>query len=315
MTIHVEHSHAPYSGSVPWHGLFRLVDPKVSLASLSSILLGAALAAWQGPLAWGWLALTVLGVLALEAAKNASGEIFDFDSGADEGVQPADRSPFSGGKRVLVDGLMSREQVQWTATWLYALGIALGLVIVALREPRILPLGLLGVALAWFYHAPPLSLAYRGLGELAVALCYGPLICCGTYLVQRGTLDTSVLWASLPLGLGIGAFLWINEFPDFRADERAGKRTLVVRLGRQRASRAYAGIQALALLGILLLPLLGLPSTILLGLVGLPFAFDSALRLARAPERTPAVVPAQRDALMAFVAVAVGMAVGLVWLA
>ncbi len=88
----------------------------------------------------------------------------------------------------------------------------------------------LGAAVA-AADGPPLSLSYRGLGELAVALCYGPLIAAGTYLVQRGTVSPEIVLAGVPLGLLVAGFLWLNEIPDARADEAAGKRTLVVRLG------------------------------------------------------------------------------------
>ena len=67
-------------------------------------------------------------------------------------------------------------------------------------------------------------------------VAYGPLIACGTYLVQTGAWNGAVFGASLPLGLLIGAFLSINEFPDYEADLRHGKLTLVARLGRPRAS-------------------------------------------------------------------------------
>ena len=56
-----------------------------------------------------------------------------------------------------------------------------------------------------------------------------------------------VVWLSLPLGLFIAAFLWVNEFPDYRADRGAGKRNLVVRLGRRRASRLLPAIYGLAM--------------------------------------------------------------------
>jgi len=61
----------------------------------------------------------------------------------------------------------------------------------------VLWLGLAGVALAFFYHAPPLKLSYRGLGEAEVALCYGPLIASGTFLVQRGSIPADVVTLSL----------------------------------------------------------------------------------------------------------------------
>lgn len=54
---------------------------------------------------------------------------------------------------------------------------------------------------------------------------------------RPGHADTTLSWLSLVLGLLIAAFLLINEFPDYRADRAGGKRTLVVRLGRERAVR------------------------------------------------------------------------------
>ena len=223
-----------------------------------------------------------------------------------------DRSPFSGGKRVLVDGLLTRRQTAAVAAVFYAGGIAAGLAVALLREPRVLGVGLAGVALAFFYHAPPLRLSYRGLGELAVAVAYGPLICCGTYLVQRGQVPTWVVLLSLPLGLLVAAFLWVNEFPDFRADAAGGKRTLVVRLGRRRASRVFGAMILAADGGMALLPAAGLPAAVWLGGAGLPLALAAAARLRASPETTARVVPAQAWTLASFVLASLGAGLGLV---
>lgn len=292
-------------------GLGRIADPKITLASVAGMMLGAAAAAHDGPLAWGWLALTVAGIFCVEAAKNASGEVFDWDSGADLAVLPEDRSPFSGGKRVLVDGLMSRRQTLTVAGVFYLLAAIAGSAIVVGREPRVLWLGLAGLGLAFFYHAPPLRLAYRGLGEIAVGLAYGPLLATGTYLVQRGEAPRSVVLLGLPLGLAIAAFLWINEMPDRRADASSGKRTLVVRLGPERAARGFAILLGLAFAGVALLPLADLPPAVLLGLVGLPHAVAAARRVLAAPSSTPALVPAQGWTLLAFLLLALGLSLGL----
>jgi 1,4-dihydroxy-2-naphthoate octaprenyltransferase len=292
-------------------GVWRLADPKITLASAASLFLGATAAAAHGPLAWGWLLATVLGIFLFEVAKNASGEVFDFDSGTDPAVAPADRSPFSGGKRVLVDRLLTRRQTWTVAAAAYGLGVVLGLVIAFAREPRVFWLGVAGAACAWFYQAPPLKLSYRGWGELAVAACYGPLIAAGAYLVQRGEVGADVLLPSVPLGLAVGAFLWINEFPDYAADAAAGKRTLVVRLGRSRASRAFAALVALTFALVLLLPAFGLPPAVWCGLAGLPPAVAAARRLARDAETTARVVPAQAWTLISFLLLAAGIGLGL----
>jgi len=293
-------------------GIWRLADPKITLASVASMIVGATAAAWQGPLAWGWLALTVLGIFCVEAGKNASGEIFDWDSGDDQAIREDERTPFSGGKRVIVDGLLTRTQTAGVAAVFYAGAIISGLLIVFAREPAVLWVGMVGVGLAFFYHAPPLRLAYRGLGELAVTLAYGPVIAAGTYLVQRHTIDAPVLWASVPLGLAIGAFLWINEFPDARADAAAGKRTLVVRLGRPAAARCFSFIIGVAYAAVAVLPVLGLPVWIWFGWIGLPLGVAAARRLGRYPETPAEIIPAQAWTLFSFVLMAAGMGVGFV---
>lgn len=314
MTTHINR---PTSRALDLHpsiaaGIWRIVDPRITLASVASMIVGATAAAYAGPIEWTWLALTVLGVFCVEAAKNASGEIFDWDSGTDRAITDGERSPFSGGKRVIVDGLLTRGQTAVVAGGFYVLAIAAGLAIVVLREPSVIWVGMAGVALAFFYHAPPLKLSYRGFGELSVALSYGPVIAAGTYLVQRQTIDAPVLWASIPLGIAIGAFLWINEFPDARADALAGKRTLVVRLGRPPAARAFALIIGLGFVAVAALPAVGLPLTTWLGLIGAPPAIVAARRLWRHPEELPRIIPAQGLTLVSFVLMAIGLGAGFV---
>ena len=292
-------------------GLWRLADPKISLASFAAMFLGACAAARDGALSWKWLALTVLGIFFIEIAKNASGEIVDFDSGTDRAVAPEDRSPFSGGKRVLIDGLLTRKQTISIAAVNYLLGIAAGIVIVAYREPQILWLGVVGVALAYFYHAPPVKLSYRGFGELAVGLCYGPLITSGTYLVQRGSVRLEVILLATLLGLLIAAFLWINEFPDYRADLASGRLNLVVRLGRAKGARVFVAMMMVAAVGLTLLPLAGITVAVYLGALFLVPAAVASRTLLQHGEVTARVIPAQAMTLLSFVLYSLGSGIGL----
>jgi 1,4-dihydroxy-2-naphthoate octaprenyltransferase len=292
-------------------GFWRLADPKITLASVASMLIGVAAAGRDGPLAPGWLALTVLGIFCVEVAKNASGEVVDYDSGTDLAITPAERSPFSGGKRVMVDGLLSRRETVAIAGAFYAAAVVIGLLITLVREPAVFGLALVGVLLAWFYHSGPLRLAYRGLGELAVALAYGPLIAAGTYLVQRGEVTALPMLAAIPLGLLVAAFLWINEFPDCRADRDAGKLTLVVRLGRERATLAFGAIFGVAFALLAVLPALGIPAAAWLGFIALPTAVMAWRGLRQDPASIARIVPAQGLTLLTFVLYAAGTAAGL----
>ena len=218
-------------------GFWRLADPKISITSVAAMLIGAPMAWRDGEFSLLWLVVTAAAFFAMEVAKNAWGDVYDFDSGTDLAVTSADRTDFSGGKRVLVDGLLTRRQTWGIAVVTGGIGITLGAAIVFLQAPAVFWLGLIGLVAGWSYHGPPLQLVYRGLGELDVVLCYGPLLCLATYMIQTNHFSPEVLLLSLPLGILISAFLWVNEFPDHDADAAHGKRNLVVMLGKQKASR------------------------------------------------------------------------------
>ncbi len=295
-------------------GIWRLADPKISLTSAAALMVGMAPAIREDQYSWAWLAVTALALFGLEVAKNAWGDVIDYESGTDLAVQPEDRTPFSGGKRVIVDQLLTRQQTWTVAAVFGTAGVLLGAVIVLLREPAVLGLGIVGVLLAWSYHGLPLRLAYRGLGELDVALCYGPLIVLSTFLIQTHRLSWAVFWLSVPLGLLIAAFLWVNEFPDYLADRSAGKRNLIVRLGRHNASRVLPGIYGLAFGCTVAMPWLAeVPRAAWLGLLALPFAAIACWHTWRQPEDFYRTRPVQPAALLAFLAYPIGLSVGIIW--
>lgn len=293
-----------------WKGFWRLADPKISLTSAAAIYIGVSVAAVDGPVSWTWLALMLLAFFAVEVAKNAWGDIYDYDSGVDLAVSAEDRTQFSGGKRVLVDALLTRRQTWGMAIGFGLAGILIGVAIVLFREPHALWIGLVGFAIGWSYHGPPFRLVYRGWGEAIVVLIYGPIISLAAYLIQAHQLSWQVFWLSLPLGIVIGAFLWVNEFPDYRADRSGGKRNLVVRLGRHRASRVLPLIYLAAFLLLAAMPLTGLPLAVWLGgLAAIPAAYAS-YQVWRRPETFHRNRPVQAAALVTFLAYSAGAGTG-----
>ncbi|MFP4436413.1 MAG: prenyltransferase [Chloroflexaceae bacterium] len=292
-----------------WRGFWRLADPKITLASMAAIFLGTCTAAARGPLDWGWLAVTVFAYFCIEAAKNASGDVFDYVT--DQRVPEEDRTPFSGGKRVMVEGILTRNQTIAIAVVLYLLAFVAGAAIVFLREPAVFWLGLVGAFLAFFYNAPPFRLAYHGLGEIACAISYGPLITVSTYMIQRQSLSWEVVLLALPLGLLIANFLWVNEFPDYEADRATGKKNMVVRLGRRRAGRVYVAIHAAAILILLLLPLTDLPLTVWLAVPAVGPGLYAMRYLLANPEQAYKVAPVQPMTLVSFLLFALGGGIGL----
>ena len=208
------------------------------------VVVGTA-AAWRatGQLALAPALLAVLGIALIHAGVNLANDYFDHRSGTD--VANRSITPFSGGSRVIQQGVLSARAILHASLFCFATGSLCGIGLwLVTGSNALLAIGVFGVALGWCYTAPPLRLSHRGLGELAVWIGFAlPVL--GAECVQRGTLSLQVSWLGFPAGILVAACLVANEFPDMAADGSVGKRTLVVRLGRRRAVLVYVLIEAL----------------------------------------------------------------------
>jgi 1,4-dihydroxy-2-naphthoate octaprenyltransferase len=213
-------------------------------ATLVPVLLGLAVASWTNGFNW-WLALlTLVGAACIHLALNVANDVFDTASGADEAnVNP---TQFSGGSRVVLYGLVSLRTIALLSLGFYAAGIAIGVGLAAARGWDLLWLGVAGVLLSVFYTAPPFRFVHRGLGEIVVALGFGPIMTLGAYYVQAQQYDLEPFLVSIPVGILIALVLYVNEVPDRPADAAAGKRTLPVRLSKEVVVNGYAAAVAIA---------------------------------------------------------------------
>ncbi|ADL08463.1 prenyltransferase [Thermosediminibacter oceani] len=226
-----------------WRGFWQLADPKIWVASTVPMAVAAALAySLEGTFNLYWFLWSLVGVYLIEIGKNAVNEFVDFESGVDTSITPDKRTPFSGGKKVIVDGILTLSEVKVIAAVTMILAGLVGLYVVFAREPEVLWIGIAGYAISIFYSLPPVKLCYRGFGELAVGLTFGPLVLCGTYLVQTYKISTEAVLCSLILGLLIANVLWINQFPDYEADMMGQKKNWVVRMGKKKATSVFAAL-------------------------------------------------------------------------
>ncbi|MFV2041174.1 MAG: prenyltransferase [Candidatus Hydrothermarchaeales archaeon] len=261
-------------------------------ASIVPVLLGGSVAYFEAgvfdPLNF---ILTALGVVSLHAGGNMFNDYFDYKSGAD--ILNESPTPFSGGSRVLVDGLLKPGTILAASIIATVLGLALGGFLALRLGPVIVVLGLLGVICGLAYSAPPFKLAYRGLGEVVVALVFGPLITTGSYYAQTGSLTHAPVIASLPIAILIAAALYINEFPDYEADKKAGKNQIVVQLGLRRAVNGYGLLLSTTYVIILLGVVSGdMPLLALLGLLTIPQAMKAYGLLKKHHKDIPNLLPA-----------------------
>ena len=219
-------------------------------ATIVPVALGAAIGwARTGAFFWGWFVLTMAGGILLHAGANVSNDYFDHKSGCDEANEEFAR-PFTGGSRLIQEGLLSPREVLGEALVAYALAAAIGLYFIIVRGPAILLLGVIGAFSGFFYTAPPFKLVHRGVGEIFIGLNFGVLLTLGSYFVQTGTFAVEPAVASLPVAFLITAVLYINEFQDYNADKSVGKNHWVIRLGKKRATRGFAIIMLLVYLSI-----------------------------------------------------------------
>jgi len=178
--------------------------------------------------------MVLLGVSLLHLAANTCNDYFDHVTKND--WLNKNPTPFSGGSRVIQEGMVSPKGILVFSIACFAAGSMIGLWLnYRMGTNVILFLGITGVFLGFFYTALPLKIGYRGLGEIVVGFCFGPLVVMGSYYAQAMRFSWTAFWASIPVGILVGLILFINEFPDYEADKAVNKNTFVVLLGKEKA--------------------------------------------------------------------------------
>jgi len=207
--------------------------PRTLPAAIAPVLVGTALAGSEGefrPLAF---CAALVGSVFIQIGTNLSNDYSDARRGADteERLGPV---------RVTAGGLVPPRKVL-VATWLaFAIAVAAGAYLIALVGWELLAIGAASILAGVLYTGGPRPYGYEGLGELFVFLFFGVVAVTGSYYVQTEELTWLALALSVPVGLLAAAILVVNNIRDVETDRRAGKRTLAVRLGRDRARRLFA---------------------------------------------------------------------------
>ena len=227
----------------------------------------------------------MLGLVALQAGVNVVNDLFDDESGLDADPEFA-QNPFPLGSRVLQSGRLTRRGMWLLALGCFGTGLVCGLVLNAVHPGNLVFwFGVVGAVLGYFYTAPPLKLAYWGVGEPIIFLLFGPLAGLGAYFVQTGTTaDPAALLVSCTLGVLIMAVLYLHHFPQHAADARHGKKTPIVRLGPAGAGKLVPPMMALPFVMVLAGILSGLlPAWAGLCVGAVPLAVKASTTARRAP--------------------------------
>ncbi|WP_372985744.1 prenyltransferase [Marinobacter sp.] len=198
--------------------------------------------------------LVFIGALLAHAAVNLFNEYEDFVSGLDLITR---RTPFSGGSGALPEVPSAAKGVLAAAIGTLGLVTAIGLYFLWQRGLPMLVLGVAGIVLVltytrWITRRPILCLLAPGLG-------FGPVMVLGAIVALGGRIDTAALLVTLVAQCLVSELLLINQIPDADADQKVGRRHLVITLGRTAAAR----LVAVLLLGSYVPVLAGVPLGVL----------------------------------------------------
>ncbi len=290
----------------------RAMRARFLQASILPVALGSALAYRDGRFSWEIFGIMALAMAALNIGTNLTNDLYDHLSGADA------RNPFptrfSGGSRVIQNGLLPPEAIGAAAKTAYLVGILLGLYLAYRTDGWVLAFGATGAVLSYFYTAPPLRLGYHGWGEPLVGMLLGPLAVMGAYYVHARAITEQAFFLSLPLGFLVTAILYINQFPDAGADAAAGKRHWVARFGRERAVKGYPILVGSAYGSLLLAVAWGiLPFETLWALATAPFAVWATWILRHGYDRPGDLLPAMGMTIGIHLAVGLLLILALLW--
>jgi 1,4-dihydroxy-2-naphthoate octaprenyltransferase len=201
--------------------------PRTLPAAVAPVLVGTSLAIRYGTFRPVAFAAALLGALLIQIGTNLSNDYSDARRGADtdERIGPV---------RVTAGGLLPPRQVLIATYLTFGAAVLCGVYLIAVAGWALLAVGAASILAGVLYTGGPRPYGYEGLGEVFVFLFFGLVAVTGSYFVQRRGLPWEAFVLAVPVGLLITAILVVNNTRDIDTDRRAGKRTLAVRLGRER---------------------------------------------------------------------------------
>lgn len=269
----------------PWLGVMR---PPFLLLSVVLVLLGTSIAVYGGYFNLLHFILALIGLVFLHISVNALNNYFDYKSGIDLETR---RTPFSGGSDVLPLGVLEPAAVYRFGLASMTIGLLIGVYFFFIVGFELLPLVVVG-AFAIYFYTPVLARLH--IGEVFAGLGLGTLPVMGSYFVQTGFLNLPVLVASIPSLILTHNLLLLNEFPDVEADRNAGRRHLVIALGKRNAGIYYSLLLAVMYLWIIGGAALGyMPYPVLLALLTIPASLKAIKGALRDYDSFERLIPAQ----------------------
>ncbi len=215
--------------------------PRTLPAALAPVLVGSALAGSGHVFHVLRFLAALVGAIFIQVGTNLSNDYSDARRGADT----EDRL---GPVRVTAGALVPPKRVLVATYISFGVAVLAGAYLTAVAGWELLLVGAASILAGVLYTGGPKPYGYEGLGEMFVFLFFGIVAVVGSFFVQVKHLSWEAFALAVPVGLLATAILVANNCRDIDTDRRAGKRTLAVRLGRERTRSMYATMIYLAYL-------------------------------------------------------------------
>ena len=231
--------------------------------------------------------IVLIGALLTHMAANVFNNYFDYKSKIDARTI---KTPFSGGVDILVKGAMKPSAAFGVGLACLAGAAMIGVYFLTRGLYSLFPILLYGLVAILFY-TPVLSRVHA-LSEIVAGTGFG-FMALGAYVVEARVVDATGIAVFVPVSILVGLLLFLNEFPDAEADKAAGRRHLVILVGRRKSALVYVTFVVATYFSILLAVLLGAsPIAVLVSLIALPIAFKAMTIVLKNYDRIPELVPA-----------------------
>lgn len=272
---------------------FRVIRIRFLLASVIAVSAGLALNWWQNSTIEPLEAmLTFAGVMALHASVDLLNDFWDFKRGIDTKTP---KTKMSGGTGVLPAGLLQPSSVYRAGIAFLVIGSAIGAYFV-ITDGIIIAI-ILGFAILSIYFYST-KIVDSGLGEFFVAV-KGAMIVLGTFFIQSGQITTESILAGVAVGSLSALVLFIASFPDHDADKSKGRKTLVIAVGKQKATKLFWAFPFVSYCAIVIGVSLNLfPLTSLITLLSIPLMIKSGFGLKKTYDSVEKLVPFMSSTLM-----------------
>jgi 1,4-dihydroxy-2-naphthoate octaprenyltransferase len=272
---------------------FRVIRVRFLLASVIAVSVGLSLNWWQNSsLELFEAILTFAGVMALHASVDLLNDFWDFKRGIDTKTT---RTKMSGGTGVLPEGLLKPSSVYRAGIAFLIIGTIIGSYFVITDGITIAIILGFAILSIYFYST---KIVDSGLGEFFVAV-KGAMIVIGTFFIQSGEISLESILAGIVVGSLSSLVLFIASFPDHDADKSKGRKTLVIAVGKEKASKLFWVFPIVSYLAIVIGVSANLfPIFSLISFFSIPLMIKSGLGLRKHYDSVNSLVPFMSSTLM-----------------